>query len=91
MKIYSDPSRAKVWVNGRYVGHTSEDVKLPFGAYEVRVEKEGYFPEVQIVLLNSSQRKRIHFKLHRIPERQPVPRGIPVPRNHPVPRDPPRR
>lgn len=40
--IFVEPEGAKVYLNGEYKGDAPLDLEVPFGAYRVYVEKEGY-------------------------------------------------
>jgi len=42
LSINSNPKAAKVFINGELRGATDTNITLPFGEYDIKVEKEGY-------------------------------------------------
>ena len=66
MRVSSSPSNAHIYINGEYVGKTTETVELYYGHYEVTVEKDGYYSETRTVRVDSHDRERIKFDLERI-------------------------
>lgn len=68
LSIISDPSGAKVFIDGAELGVTpfSTD-KLTEGAYEIRVEKEGYEPVSERLSVIKDKKVNISFKLFPLP------------------------
>jgi hypothetical protein len=65
LRISSDPSRARIYVDGERNGQTSEIVPLDYGRHNVAVEKGGYAPLAADVLIDGPYERRIHFDLRR--------------------------
>ncbi|MDK2972676.1 MAG: hypothetical protein PWP23_2431 [Candidatus Sumerlaeota bacterium] len=69
LSISSSPSRAYVYIDGRYVGRTPFDAELKAGRYDVQVYKDGYYPWTTTVDLDPNRRESFRFALRRLPYR----------------------
>ena len=67
LKVKSDPSGAKVYVNNRYVGETpyTNKVMAP-GRHDVDIELKGYEDESKRVTIESGETKTIDINLEKI-------------------------
>ena len=63
LKVSSDPSGAKVYINYEFKGYTPLELELPPGTYTVSVEKEGYDTYTTEVSLNAGDVKTITANL----------------------------
>jgi len=63
LKITSEPSGAKVYVDGSYKGTAPLTLTLTPGTYEVKVVKEDYEPYTQRITLSAGESKTINAQL----------------------------
>ncbi|HNY28775.1 MAG TPA: DUF4384 domain-containing protein [Candidatus Sumerlaeota bacterium] len=64
LRVTSEPDRARVYVEDDYRGVTPVDLDLKPGERSIRVEKEGYHPEVRRVRIEEGDRsKTVRFEL----------------------------
>ncbi|MCD6080752.1 MAG: PEGA domain-containing protein, partial [Candidatus Omnitrophica bacterium] len=64
LSIKSNPSDAKIIINEGAKGRTPSNVKLDYGTYTIKVEKQGYeTPEEKTITLHSCESKEIFFEL----------------------------
>jgi hypothetical protein len=62
--IASDPVRAVVYVDGRFVGQTPiDELRLPAGDHRVRVTKDGYLENGRIVTIAANKSRAIQIRL----------------------------
>ena len=69
INILGFPAGAKVFINDEEIGIAPIYYKmLKWGKYKVRIEKEGYEPEVreEFVVWKSDRKKTIYYNLHKI-------------------------
>lgn len=63
LNVTSYPSRARVYLDGRYMGTTPRVIALQPGSYEVRVEAAGFLTEQEYYSVRSDEETRAHFFL----------------------------
>ena len=64
LSIKSNPSDAKIIINEEAKGRTPSNVKLDYGTYTIKVEKQGYeTPKEKTITLHSCESKEIFFEL----------------------------
>jgi len=63
LKISSEPSGAKVYVEGNYKGKTPIILNLPPGTHEIEIIKEGYKKYTTKVALNPEEKKALSVTL----------------------------
>jgi len=64
LSIKSNPSGAKIIINEETKGRTPSNVKLDYGTYTIKVEKQGYeTTEEKTVTLRSCESKEVSFEL----------------------------
>ncbi|WP_232473523.1 PEGA domain-containing protein [Thermococcus profundus] len=63
LTINSDPSGAKVYINGSYEGVTPLDLTLQPGTYEVRLLKEDYEDYTSVVTLEPGEERTLNVSL----------------------------
>jgi hypothetical protein len=63
MMVESQPSGAKVIINGQESGDTPYQVELPWGQYKVTVKLPQHHPAQQDVELNSAETQELNFTL----------------------------
>ena len=63
LRIESDPSRADVELDGKFVGNTPTTLRLKHGEYVVLVKKEGFQPWTRKVSALSDNELRIAVEL----------------------------
>ncbi|AXI24711.1 serine/threonine protein kinase [Methanofervidicoccus sp. A16] len=61
--IRSDPSGAKVYINGEYKGKTPLELKLDPGFYTVKISKDGYEDYIAYIILRSGKTTKINAVL----------------------------
>lgn len=77
INVISEPDGAKVFINGRIVGITPlKSYPLPYGTYQIAVEKEGYKPKYDEIKVLKAGKQTISFTLEPIPkiEEKRIPR-----------------
>lgn len=74
ISVISEPEGAKVFINGRIVGITPlNSYPLPYGTYQIAIEKEGYKPKYDEIKVFKSGRQTLSFVLepiHKMEERR---------------------
>jgi len=73
LKITSQPARASVNLNGRYVGSTPyEDNQIELGDYQVQITLSGYKEYRETVAVRSGETKRVFANLLKVVVEPPV-------------------
>lgn len=63
LQISSVPSRAEVYIDGKYAGTTLFAQALLVGAHQVELRKEGYVPQRRMVSIERDQTSSLTFEL----------------------------
>ena len=66
LTIESEPPGARIYVQDRYYDLTPAVIELRGGEYRIRIEKEGYEPQVKTVTAGRHQNERVPFMLEPI-------------------------
>lgn len=64
LKLSSAPTRADVYIDGRFHGRTPFEIDLPPGHYDVHVYKPGYEPWRRMVRIRENRREAFTFRLY---------------------------
>ena len=68
IRVTSDPSRARVFLDGTYGGRTPLTIRnVRVGEYQIKVSKEGYYDWSQAIRVRSNVIKRVFATLEPIP------------------------
>jgi hypothetical protein len=63
ISITSDPSGAKVFIDGEYKGQTPAEISLPIGAHQIFLQRQLYKPYMDTLAIEEDQTKILNIKL----------------------------
>lgn len=67
LQLDSEPSQARLFLNGRDIGYTPFNAELDEGRYEVKIEKEGFVALESFIIVTRDQQTRKTFALAGLP------------------------
>ena len=80
LNVNSNPSEAQLYVDSQHIGLTPYEMRLDCkNSHTIRLEKEGYSPFQQTILLDAGQVRNINASLELVPVEVPITFSINVP------------